>query len=269
MYRVVLVDDEQIILQGLQRAFPWAEYDCEVAGVAMDGQEGLKLIREVKPDLLLTDICMPNMDGLTMIAALKSAFPVMQVAVLTAYRDFDYAQKALNLGVCRYLLKPSNMEQLREAISTMKARLDEATPMPAVPEPEAEPAESSGEAGAFIARAAMDYIRQHYTEHLTLSDVADHVYVSQWHLSKLINRHLQQSFLDIINTLRVERAKELLADPACRVHDIAALVGYSDVAHFSRIFKKHTGQSPLDYRAGVVPLHPGLRAEGTQGARET
>ena len=107
MYRVVLVDDEQIISQGLQRAFPWAEYDCEVAGVAMDGQEGLKLIREVKPDLLLTDICMPNMDGLTMIAALKSAFPAMQVAVLTAYRDFDYAQKALNLGVCRYLLKPN------------------------------------------------------------------------------------------------------------------------------------------------------------------
>ena len=97
----------------------------------------------------------------------------------------------------------------------------------------------------------MEYIRQHYTEHLTLSDVADHVYVSQWHLSKLINRHLQQSFLAIINTLRVARAKELLTDPACRVHDIAALVGYSDVAHFSRIFKKHTGQSPLDYRAGV------------------
>ena len=141
MYRVVLVDDEQIILQGLQRAFPWAEYDCEVAGVAMDGQEGLKLIREVKPDLLLTDICMPNMDGLTMIAALKSAFPAMQVAVLTAYRDFDYAQKALNLGVCRYLLKPSNMEQLREAISTMKARLDEAPPAPSALEPEAEPAE--------------------------------------------------------------------------------------------------------------------------------
>ena len=83
MYRVVLVDDEQIILQGLQRAFPWAEYDCEVAGVAMDGQEGLKLIREVKPDLLLTDICMPNMDGLTMIAALKSAFPAMQDAAKT------------------------------------------------------------------------------------------------------------------------------------------------------------------------------------------
>lgn len=96
----------------------------------MDGREGLELIRQVKPDLLLTDICMPNMDGLTMIAALKSAFPAMQVAVLTAYRDFDYAQKALNLGVCRYLLKPSHMEQLREAVSTMKTRLDEAAPPP-------------------------------------------------------------------------------------------------------------------------------------------
>lgn len=124
----------------------------------------------------------------------------------------------------------------------MKTRLDEAAPPPA---PESElirrkiPAKRR-----FHARAAMEYIRQHYTEHLTLSDVADHVYVSQWHLSKLINRHLQQSFLDIINTLRVERAKELLTDPACRVHDIAALVGYSDVAHFQPHLQKAQPANP-------------------------
>ena len=245
MYRVVLVDDEQIILQGLQRAFPWAEYDCEVAGVAMDGQEGLKLIREVKPDLLLTDICMPNMDGLTMLAALKSEYPHMQVTVLTAYRDFAYAQQAIRLGVCRYLCKPSKMDELTEAVQAMTALLDA---MPPAQEPSAEEPAENGEAGSFIVRSALDYMRNHCTEHISLSDVAEGVYVSQWHLSKLINKHTNQSFFDLLGSMRIEKAKQLLQDPSMRIHEVAEQVGYSDVAHFSKSFKKITGKAPGEYR---------------------
>ena len=111
MYRVVLVDDERLILEGLSKVVNWQSMGCMVAGTAADGMEGLRLIRELLPHIVLTDIRMPNMDGLTMLAALRSEFPQMQVTVLTAYRDFDYAQKAINLGVCRYLLKPYGRDQ--------------------------------------------------------------------------------------------------------------------------------------------------------------
>lgn len=124
MYKVALIDDEHLIVEGLSRVVNWAGFGCEVAGTASDGREGLALIRLHKPDLVFTDIRMPNMDGLTMLAALRSEFPRMQVTVMTAFRDFDYAQRAINLGVCRYLLKPSKMEEINEAVSSMIARLD-------------------------------------------------------------------------------------------------------------------------------------------------
>lgn len=247
MYRVLLVDDEHIILDGLSRAVPWESLGCVVVGTAYNGEEGLRLVRELKPDMLVTDIRMPNMDGLSMIAALRSEFPRLQIAVLTAFRDFEYAQTALNLGVCRYLLKPSRMNELLEAIRLMAERLDALPPPP--PDAEAEDAAAAGSgAGNFIVNEALDYIRAHCAEHLSLADVAAHVYVSQWHLSKLINKHLNQNFFDILGRMRVERAKTLLADSSLRVHAIAEQVGYSDVAHFSKSFKRFEGMTPGEYR---------------------
>ena len=248
MYRVALVDDERLILEGLSRVVPWESLGCRVAGTASDGREGLALIRREQPDMVLTDIRMPNMDGLTMLAALHSEFPRMQMTVLTAYRDFDYAQQALTLGVCRYLLKPSKMDEIHEAVRFMAARLDVLAPEEGAGEESAE----GGEAGSFIVNAALDYMRSHCAEHISLADVADHVYVSQWHLSKLINRHTGQSFFDLIGGMRIDRAKVLLADPAMRVHAVAEEVGYNDVAHFSKSFKRIVGKTPGEYRASLT-----------------
>ncbi len=248
MYTVVLVDDEQVILQGLLRVLPWEDYGCRVAGTASDGLEGAALIRKLKPDILFTDIRMPNRDGLNMIAALKSEFPRLQIAVLTAYRDFEYARQAIRLGVCRYLLKPSKMEELKEAIRFMTSALDS---LPDGSAPGAVDAPEGEAAGSFVVKAAINYLEHHYTEHITLSQVADHVFVSQWHLSKLINRHLNKNFFDILNQLRIQKARELLRNPALKVHEIAERVGFADVAHFSKNFKRLTGKSPVEYRAGL------------------
>lgn len=251
MYRVILVDDEHLILEGLSKVVRWHDFGCEVIGAAQDGREGLQLIRREKPDIVISDIRMPNMDGLTMLAALRSEFPQMQLTVLTAYRDFDYAQRAINLGVCRYLLKPSRMDELNEAIRTMTARLNDAAEgEPSLPDA-AEAAPENGDAGSFIVNAALEYMRAHCTEHISLANVADNVYVSQWHLSKLINRQTGQSFLELLNIMRIDLAKVLLADPALRVHAIAEQVGYNDVAHFSKSFKKITGKNPGEYRASL------------------
>lgn len=112
MYRVILVDDEARILEGLRKVVPWRDYDCEIVGTANDGTGGAELIRRERPDILFMDICMPDMDGLTMLAGLRSEFSRMQVTILTGYRDFAYAQKAIHLGVTRFLLKPSKMAEI-------------------------------------------------------------------------------------------------------------------------------------------------------------
>ena len=235
--RVVLIDDESIIVEGLRKVVKWDKYNCEVVGTACDARSGSRLIREVRPDILFTDICMPGQNGLTMLAGLRSEFPDMQVTVLTGSRDFAYAQEAIKLGVTRFLLKPSKMAEINEALSAMIEKIEGK-----------EAPSTEQNTGSFIVNQAMAYIEKHYSEKLTLQEVAETCYVSQWHLSKLLNKYAGQSFYDILNKVRISAAKELLKDPSLRVGDIGMMVGYMDNAHFSRIFKKLTGSSANEYR---------------------
>ena len=245
MYRVVLIDDEKIIVDGLTRVIKWADYNCEVVGAAYDAAGGAALIRRLKTHIVFTDIKMPDQDGLTMLAGLKSEFPEMQIAVLTGYRDFNYAQEAIKLGVTRFLLKPSKMDELHEALSAMKERLDKLPPDAAAGEDE--PC-LDRHAGSFIVNQATAYIEEHYAQKLTLQEVADKCYVSQWHLSKLINKYTANTFYELLNNVRIEKAKALLNDPKLKIGDIVDMVGYSDAAHFSRVFKRIVGVSANEYR---------------------
>lgn len=286
MYRVVIIDDEPIIVEGLSKSVNWEKKNCQVTGTAYSGEEGLRIIRQERPDIIFSDIRMPYMDGLSMIAAIKSEFPMTQIAILTGFRDFDYAQKAIRLGVCRFLLKPSKMEEIEEALDVMTERLEEEKDRwskdsravkfiseqteelkkelkeeetagaleQQIKESKYEAKEGADNeildstASSFIVKNAVSYIEEHYTDKLKLSDVADQVYVSQWHLSKLLNRHLGQNFSEILNGIRINKAKELLKDPSLRIGDIADEVGFLDMAHFSRVFKKQVGISANEYR---------------------
>ena len=182
-----------------------------------------------------------------MIAGLKVEFPDMQISILTGYRDFDYCQQAIRLGVSRFLLKPSNMSELEEALDTMVKTLDRKKMTEHVGEPEAEePADSF--AGSFIVKNALQYMEEHYQEKISLSLVAEKTFVSQWHLSKLLNKQEGKSFSEILSHIRIEHAKELLKNPELRIVDVSEKVGFTDVAHFSRVFKKIQGISANEYR---------------------
>ena len=239
MYRVLLIDDESMIVEGLRRVVRWADYNCQVVGTACDAEEGTRLIRELHPHILFTDIRMPGRDGLSMVAALRSEYPDMQVAILTGYRGFAYAQEAIRLGVARFLLKPSKMEEIKEALTVMTERLDKQPP---------ETEELSQNASSFIVNQALSFMEKNYDQKLTLQVVADRCYVSQWHLSKLLNRYVEKSFYDILNAIRIQKAKELLSDPRLKIGEIGELVGYADTAHFARTFKKLEGMSANEYR---------------------
>ncbi len=301
MYRVVIVDDEETIVTGLRKLLPWANYRCEVVGTATNGVEALALAKAASPHILFTDIAMPGMDGLTMIAALRSEYPTMEIAILSGYPYFSYAQKAIELGVTGYIIKPSRMEELETILAKMVANLDhrlasgaEATTTRAEAASAASEAVVEADAGAsaeavagasaeavagaasteevvgttstdevatsetadeeptkannFICNEALKFMQTHFAEPLTLTEVAEHVYVSPWHLSKLLSRYCGQNFNEILNHLRIEEAKVLLRNPAHRINDISEQVGFSDVAHFSRTFKKFCDVSPNEYR---------------------
>lgn len=254
MYKVVIVDDEPIIVEGLTRSIDWEKYNCEVVATGNSGEEGLELMEKFHPNIVFSDIRMPHMDGLTMIASAKSQYPDMEITILTGFQDFDYARQAIILGVTRFLVKPSKMTELDEAVDAMVKNLqakgitDSTVNVSAVAEDDDDSILENSEASSFLVNNALKYMEEHYTEKIRLQEVAAQVYVSQWHLSKLLNKYKGESFSDILNGIRIDKAKELLKDPALRIGDVAEQVGFLDMAHFSRVFKKQTGMSANEYR---------------------
>jgi two-component system response regulator YesN len=124
MLKVLIVEDEEIIRKGLVLTINWFELGCEVIGAAKDGVEGLKMIIETEPDIVIADIKMPFIDGLEMIEEAEKEV-VFKSILLTSYTEFGYAQKGIQLQVSGYLLKPVNEEELKSTIERIQAEIDE------------------------------------------------------------------------------------------------------------------------------------------------
>lgn len=125
MYKVVLVDDEELIIEGMQKLVDWQSLGCEVAGVAYDGDEALDIVNEVEPHILITDIRMPAMNGLEMLDYVKERFPHIVIMIMSGYSDFEYAHQALEKGAACYMLKPVLEKELTERLSQAVKKLEE------------------------------------------------------------------------------------------------------------------------------------------------
>ena len=140
------------------------------------------------------------------------------------------------------------MDEIIEAIETMVHNLEEQNIFPESKKTHELEEDMENEASNFIVNNAIKYIEKNYAKKITLSEVAEKTYVSQWHLSRLLNQIVGQNFSEILNNIRICEAKKLLTDPSLRIGDIAEKVGYIDLAHFSRVFKKRIGISANEYR---------------------
>ncbi len=116
MFKVMIIDDETIIRTGIKNIINWKQFDCKICAEASDGEEGAALIKQHSPDIIITDIRMPGIDGLKMINEIKDLVPNCRIIVLTGYRDFDYVQEAIKLGVFDFVLKPTKIEELTAVI---------------------------------------------------------------------------------------------------------------------------------------------------------
>ncbi len=241
MHTVFIVDDEQIIREGLC-GYDWASVGFDVVGHASNGQAALELIRESRPDVVLTDIRMPYLDGLELGKQVKQDLPDAKVVLLSGYSDFEYAKKAIGIGVAEYLVKPINIAELRETFSKLNDSLNEEKNLTQ------KEATLPSEQDNLSISIAKQYIEQHFAQKLSLKEIADTVYLTPSYFSLLFKKSTGENVIDYLKKVRIEQAKLLLKRPDHKVYDVAAKVGYDNPKYFTDMFKKYTGMSPLEYK---------------------
>ncbi|MBY3621894.1 response regulator [Acinetobacter sp. CUI P1] len=125
MYKIILVDDEDEVREGIKQKISWNNHGFELVGDYDNGRDALDAVEQYRPDVIITDICMPFMDGLGLAKAVMERYRDMKVIIVTGYEDFEYAKQAITLKVTEYLLKPINAREFAEYLTKMKQDLDE------------------------------------------------------------------------------------------------------------------------------------------------
>ena len=243
MLKVLIVEDEEMIRKGIVLTVDWAALDCVVVGEAANGLEGLEAARRLEPSLIITDLKMPQMDGIEMLRTLRAEGCNAYVIILTAYDNFSYAQSALRLGAVDYLLKPFHDGDLENAVNRLRARMDSE-----IQDPVTLGTPRKGDKSKYVLEA-MAYISKHYNEpDISVGTVAQSLNISEGYLSHTFKKETDYTLLGYITRYRIHKAMELLKDCRVKVYEVAEQVGYRDIAYFSATFKKYTGISPSEYQ---------------------
>lgn len=258
MLKVLIVEDEDYIRKGLIHTIDWLSMDCAVIGEACDGIEGLKLIEELKPDLVITDIKMPLMDGIEMLGQASKDNKFHSI-ILTSYSEFEYAKQAISLKVYEYLLKPVDEDNLMCIIEKIKreirnekiygdifhkAKVVTGTDMSLV---DLDIFIFSDSKPDFYVGEALKQIKSNFNKKISVESISNDLGVSPSYLSRKIRETTSQTFLEILNKFRVQKAIELLNTGKYRVYEISEMTGFSEYKHFCNVFKKYTQNSPTEF----------------------
>ncbi|MEC0259993.1 response regulator transcription factor [Paenibacillus lautus] len=353
MYRIMMIDDEYAIHLSLRKLVERSGLPIAVAGEAEDGFEALQMLENSWPDIIVTDICMPEMDGLEFIRRVRESHPQMHFIILSGHDNFEFARQALRYGVSDFLLKPidpaqfhTTLERACRELDNRKARFSRQTEWTLAQQRYkarlAELLYSADEQGAleqireimtlFETRGpeevslsryahmllqdllsaleerglllAMDigedqwpqddplacnsqiqdkvkemlalikgsrnlgsrhniqkakrYIEENYAmEDLSLQEVADSVGMSVTYLSRTFKSETNMNFVKYLVQVRMEKARELLAESKLSAQETAYRVGFSDYVHFSKTFKKFHGLTPSAYRKQCKAMNGG------------
>lgn len=244
MLKVLVVDDESVVRSGIVLGVDWASMGCVVVGEASNGEEGIAAAERYKPNLIITDIRMPHMDGIEMMTELRHRGFRSHVILLTAYSDFPYVRSALRLGAADYLVKPFRDQELVAAIDRIREQEQLQTSMSTQEMLRL----SKGDKSRYVLDA-MNYIAEHYSDSdISITPIARSLSVSESHLSHVFKKETSYTIVNYLTQYRIHMAMKLLQDRRYKVYEVAEMVGYRDVAYFGSTFKKLTGMSPSEYQ---------------------
>lgn len=242
MCKLLIADDEPAIRNGLAR-LNWAALNIEVAATVENGLAAIEYLKENDIDIVVTDIKMPVMDGLELVRRLDEFDKNIVAVALSGYDDFNYVKHCLKHKVFDYLLKPLDIDEWHMTFKKITEHLD------TISHKDAPDVEISVHSKNHLVQAAFQYMQQHFNEQLTLTTVANQIYVNSTYLSRVIKEETGMGFTDLLTKLRIEAAKKKLKDPTYKINEIAKQVGYVNPRYFTHAFKKYTGCTPYNYRS--------------------
>ena len=243
-----------------------------MAGTYSNPVQAMQQLEEIRPDLIITDVRMPLMDGLEFAHKAKVMLPDVEIVILSGYDDFSYAQTAIKIGVSDYLLKPIKKKDFQKMLRQMYQRIEDKIKQVSYMETmqrfadtsyrkifaEKEEQAQDGSKSTFggirnenLSKSilmAIAYIQDHLQENISLAEVAEHINISKNYLSDLFRKELDVTFVNFVTHLRIEKAKHYLAETDMKMYEISSAVGYPDSAYFSTLFKKHTGKTLSEFR---------------------
>ncbi|MGB4658096.1 MAG: response regulator [Mobilitalea sp.] len=254
MLKIIIVEDEDIIRKGLVFTIDWLSMDCVVVAEASDGEEGLQKIIEHKPDVVITDIKMPKMNGIEMVRQ-ATEFVKFKSIILTSYTEFDYAKQAIELKAFEYLVKPIDEEKIVEIMQELHSQLDLSKETEFVMESRKNPSGrvdfnyymqlDTSESG-YVAKT-IQMMQERYAEKIGIESISEELGVSASYLSRKFKEVTNHSFLDLLNVYRVQQAVKLLKTGIYRVYEISDMTGFGDYKHFCTVFKRYTSMSPTGF----------------------
>lgn len=235
MHRILLVDDEPLILEHTRGLLQWDALNCEVIGTAPDGMAGIEMIRSLKPDIVITDVVMPGMSGLEMIDAVREEC-ACRFIVLSGYQEFEYVRHALRSGAVDYLLKPITAVDLHDAILRMTQQT-----------PEQSDEERYGPVVAKVIRC----VDEHYGDpEFSLGWIcSNELFMNETYVGRLFQKKTGMKFTAWVTDKRLKEAKQLLeSGQSIPIAEIAERVGFVTSKYFIEVFRRHTDMSPGQYR---------------------
>lgn len=241
----MVVEDQYHFRKGLVKMIQESEHNWQVISEASNGIDALKLLEVHKPDLVLTDIRMPAMDGIEFVTQIRRMHPDMIVVILTGYKQFEYAQAAVKLGVMDFLVKPCTEEDVRAMLDMASERF-QASQSKETKEEDPQPAiKLDGAIGK-----AISYIEMHYADDCRMTEVAGHVRLNPSYFSMLFKKETGESFTGYVTRYRMEKAMQLLRTTDMKVFEIASVTGFGEPNYFTNVFRQHYNLSPKEWRRG-------------------
>lgn len=259
MVKAIVLEDEPAVRRELTLLTPWDELGIVFSGEASNGIEGLELAERILPDMVLTDIRMPGMDGLAFAAewdnrCREAGRQCCEFIIISGFSEFEYARTAMRIGISEYLLKPVEEADLRAALVRVRDRVIAHSERNRTERMFFSEYESTGDRNPYAhhVEGAVRLIHERFISGLSVEEAATALGISAGHLSRIFRQETGYTFVDYLMYVRVKRAAELLRDPSVKIYEVADLVGYSDVRYFGQVFRKVTGLTPREFREGSV-----------------